>query len=95
MFVVAIRNRLINQCPITNEYAVIASGGWDEMRFHEPVRPGDTLTLHYQWLTKRESESKPDRGIMTGRFWLTNQHDVTVMSHLETGVIQRRPPGTG
>lgn len=61
------------------------------MRFQEPVRPGDTIPSNDQWLTQRESESKPDRGTLTGRFWLTNQHEVTVMSRVSTAVIRRTP----
>jgi len=93
VFVMAIRTRLIHQFPEPHA-AAIAALGWDELRFHAPVRSGDTLRLHQEWLSKRESESKPDRGIVTSRLSLINQDDVTVMSHLDTILVRRkRGPG--
>lgn len=69
---------------------MIASFGYDEVRFHEPVRPGDTLTLVPEWLERRESTSKADRGIVTVRFSLLNQKRATVMSHVDTILVRCR-----
>jgi acyl dehydratase len=89
VFVIAIRMRLIHQTPPETFPTLIASLGWDEVRFHAPVRPGDTLYLHVELLTKRESKSKPDRGIATWRVSLIDQDNVVVMSHLDTGLVRR------
>ena len=43
-----------------------------------------------EWLTKRESKSKADRGIVTVRFSFINQTGRTVMSHLDTILVRRR-----
>ena len=43
----------------------LAGLGWDELRVPNPVRPGDKLDLEAIVLEKRESKSKPDRGIVT------------------------------
>jgi acyl dehydratase len=96
IYVLALKQRLIHQLP--EQHAVIASFGYDEVRFHEPVRPGDTLTLVLEWLHRRASTSKGDRGIVTVRFSLVNQSGTAVMSHLDTILVRRResaaPPAT-
>ncbi len=69
---------------------MIAGLGYDELRFHAPVRPGDELQLRQEWLAKRESESKSDRGIANSRVSLVNQDGVTVMSHLDSVLLRRR-----
>ena len=94
-FIMAIRTRLIHQFPEPSiKSAVIAAGGWDEVRFNAPVRAGDTLRLHQEILTRRESASKPDRGVITNRLSLINQDGATVMSHIDTIIVRRRIPGT-
>lgn len=90
-YVLAIKQALIHRLP--ERHAVIASSGYDEVRFHEPVRPGDRLTLVREWVGKRESNSKPDRGVVTLRLSLVNQSGQTAMSHLDTILVRRRPPG--
>ncbi|MFM9885092.1 MAG: MaoC/PaaZ C-terminal domain-containing protein [Burkholderiales bacterium] len=91
LFVLAIKQRLIHQ--LSDRHAVIASLGYDELRFHAPVRPDDTLRLNFACLTRRESKSKPDRGVVTVRLSLINQAGVTVMSHLDTILVRRRNQG--
>jgi acyl dehydratase len=88
-FIMAVRSRLLNQLP-EPKLAVIAAGGIDELRFHSPVRPRDTLRLRQEHLAHRESQSKPDRGVVTSRLSLINQDDVTVMSHIDTTIVRRR-----
>ncbi len=90
-FVIAIKQRLIHQLP--DQHAVIASFGYDELRFHAPVRPLDTLHLNFECVSRRASNSKPDRGIVVVRMSLINQAGVTVMSHLDTVLVRRRSPG--
>lgn len=87
VFIMAIRTKLLNAMP---DAAIIAAVGWDELRFHAPVRAGDTLQLRQEWLDMRVSSSKPDRGVMTCRISLINQHGAEVMSHIDTTLIQRR-----
>lgn len=89
VFVLALKQRLIHQLP--EPQAVIASMGYDEVRFHAPVRPGDTLSLKFEWVSRRESQSRPDRGVVVLRLSLVNQAGVTVMSHLDTVLVRRRP----
>jgi len=87
LYMLAIKQRLIHQLPAQK---VIASMGYDEVRFHAPLRPGDTVVLQQQWVSRRPSQSKPDRGVVTLKFSLVNQHGETVMSHLDAILVQRR-----
>ncbi len=89
LFMLALKQRLIHQLP---EHAVIASLGYDEVRFHAPVRPDDTLHVYYEWVDRRESTSKADRGVVTVRLSLINQAGITVMSHVDTILVRRREP---
>ena len=86
----AIRTLLLHRVPIQD--GVIAAGGWDEVRFHAPVRPGDDLWLEVTWLAKRRSASKPDRGIVTALMKLLNQESAVVLSHKDTIFMRLRNP---
>ena len=46
IYILAFKQRLLHQLP---KMAVLASFGYDEVRFHEPVKPGDTLSLTVEW----------------------------------------------
>lgn len=87
LYMLAVKQRLIHRLP---PLKVIASLGYDEVRFHAPLRPGDTVVLRQEWVSRRPSQSKLDRGIITLRFSLINQDGETVMSHLDTILVQRR-----
>jgi len=72
--------------------AVIASLGFDELRFPNPVRPGDRLSFHSECLKKRESRSKSDRGVIVFHDQVLNQHGQPVATMKSTIMIARRPP---
>ena len=90
LYMLAVKQRLIHQR--AEPHAVIASTGYDEVRFHEPLRPGDTVRLDIEYVSRRPSKSRADRGIVTLRFRLVNQHEVVVMSHLDTILVRMRAP---
>ena len=85
-YVLAVKSRLCHELPAA---AIVGSAGYDEVRFHEPLRPGDSVHVALEWLDCRASSSKPDRGVVKLRISLINQHDVTVMSHLDTLIVRR------
>ena len=68
----------------------MGSPGLQELSWFAPVRPGDTLTLHVEILSKRLSKSKPDRGFLTCRNDLVNQHDAVVMRTVPLMMIALR-----
>jgi acyl dehydratase len=90
IYLLAVKLRLVHLLPLRR--TVIASFGYDEVRFHQPARPGDALTLELAWTEKRRSRSKPDQGIVTGRYSLINAAGDLVMSHLDTVLMRLRSP---
>ena len=65
---------------ILADSAAMGSPGVDELRWHEPVRPGDELAVETEILAKRPSESRPDRGIVRVDVRAYNQDDTLVAS---------------
>jgi len=74
----------------SNRVASLAALGFDELRIHSPVRPGDTLSCISKWLDKRESKSKSDRGISRTQLMLSNQDGKTVFSIVSTILVAKR-----
>ncbi len=64
--------------------------GFDKTVFPNPVFIGDTLTAHTKVIDKRESRSKPDRGIVTFEHTITNQRDEVVCSCVRGGMMMRK-----
>ena len=64
--------------------------GWDEVRMPAPVYHGDTLYARSEVLSKRESKSRPDRGIVTFKTVGYNQDGVVVISYKRTVMIYKR-----
>jgi acyl dehydratase len=69
----------------------LAGLGWDELKLPNAVRPGDELDLEVKVLEKRESKSRPDRGIVRRRVLLRNQKRETVLECFASVLIARRP----
>lgn len=60
--------------------SAIGSPGVDQLRWHLPVRPGDTLSVRVTILETRPSRSKPDRGLLRTFVEVINQHRQVVTS---------------
>jgi len=88
IYMLAFKQRLLHRLP---KMAVLASFGYDEVRFHKPVGAGDLLSLVVEWVSRRESASKPHAGVVTLRLSLLDERGATVLSHLDTVLVQRRP----
>lgn len=73
-----------------NDAASLASPGVDELRWLLPVRPGDVLSVRFEILSARVSRSKPDRGIVSTRVTVENQHAQPVMSLRAMNMLLRR-----
>ena len=63
----------------------------DELRWPQPVRPGDVLQLETEILDVRKSRSKPDRGIIRIRNVTTNQRGEIVQTFLAFVMVRRMP----
>jgi acyl dehydratase len=67
--------------------------GVDELRWHHPVKPGDTLTVSREVAMLRRSESKPDRGIVRSKVTVANQDGNAVMTLFVTTQMPVSNPG--
>lgn len=65
--------------------------GFDHVRFHKPVRPGDTLRVTVEAIEKRPSKSKLDRGILNLRYRTYNQNGEEVLSFVCPHLVRRHP----
>ena len=52
----------------------------DDLRWLRPVRPGDTLKARREILAVTPSQSRPDRGTVKTKTWVSNQDGDVVMS---------------
>jgi acyl dehydratase len=65
---------------------------YTEMTHVAPVFIGDTLRSETTILSKRESKSRPDSGIVEFEHRGYNQHDALVMRIRRLGMIYKKPP---
>jgi acyl dehydratase len=63
------------------------SPGVEYVKWPEPVRPGDALTLHADVLDARRSRSQATLGILRWRWTLQNQHGVLVLDLTATSLF--------
>jgi acyl dehydratase len=70
--------------------ASMASPGIDELRWLEPVRPGDSLSIRISVLEANRSRSKPDRGMVRSFIEVLNQDGQVVMSLKAMNILKCR-----
>ena len=68
----------------------IANLGWKEIKLPRPVFAGDTLYAESAVLEKRESESRPDEGIVTVRTIGRNQRGEVVCEFERSMLVMKR-----
>jgi acyl dehydratase len=64
--------------------------GVDDVEFARPVYPGDTVTARSTVLSKRDSESRPQFGIVTWRTEGRNQRGEVVVSYRRSNLVVKR-----
>lgn len=74
--------------------AVLASPGFEDLKWLRPVRPGDVLSVRSVVAEKIESKSKPDRGIIKIANTVLNQTGESVMTITNIAFYRRRPMDT-
>jgi acyl dehydratase len=72
---------------------VFANLGWDEVRLPAPVFEGDTIYSRSEVLEKRESNSRPEVGIVTVKTTGYNQDGKTVITFKRTVMVYKRDHG--
>ena len=85
--------RLFYELGVINE-ACIGGPGIDNVRFHRPARPGDTIHAIATIAETRLSRSKPDRGYLRMAYDVRNQRDEAVLSYEIVHILMRRPPSS-
>jgi len=69
----------------------IGNLGMSDVRFPKPVFHGDTLRTETRIISKRESKSRSDAGLVEFEHSCFNQHDTLVASCRRTGLMRKRP----
>ena len=70
--------------------ASMASPGIDELRWTQPVRPGDALSIRVSVIEANRSRSKPDRGMVRSLIEVLNQDREVVMSLKAMNILRCR-----
>lgn len=73
-----------------HDCATIGSPGFDDLRWLQPVRPGDTLRVRATCIDKQPSRSQPGLGSLRYEIHILNQHDETVASLVYIVLVQTR-----
>lgn len=68
----------------------VANLGWDEVRLPNPLFVGDTIYAESEVLSKRESKSHPEAGIVTVKTRGYNQKGETVIEFKRTFMVYRQ-----
>ena len=74
--------------------AGMGSPGCEDIRWLQPVRPGDILHFRSECIEKTASRSKPDRGVAKFKVTVMNQRDEPVMTVTTIGMYRRRQDGS-
>lgn len=69
----------------------IGNLGMSDVRFPNPVFHGDTLRAETRIVSKRESKSRPDTGLVEFEHSCFNQHGTLVASCRRVGLMRKRP----
>jgi|SRR5690242_19187330 len=76
---------------LLNSTASLGSPGIDELRWLQPVRPGDTLRARFTIVETTPSTRRPDRGTVRSTCEVINQRGEVVMRATGINIIGRRP----
>lgn len=76
--------------PELTEGTIIANLSYEEVIHPRPLFHGDTLYVESEVLSKRESRSQPDRGIVQFRHVGRNQHGEEVIRFTRTALVLKK-----
>ena len=74
------------------ETSCVGSPGLEELRWMQPVRPGDTLRLRSTVIEATPSGKQPHRGTVLFRWEILNQNGEVALSMLGRQLFLRRAP---
>lgn len=70
--------------------ASLGSPGIDNLKWHKPVLPGDTLSVRFTVLESRAMASRAGVGLIRSQWEVCNQHADVVLSMQGWGMFRRR-----
>lgn len=73
------------------EGTLVANLGYENVKHPHPTFHGDTLYVSTKVISKRESKSKPDRGIVQFRHIGRNQDGTTIVDFTRTAMMLKKP----
>lgn len=82
--------RLMVDKLISEGFAALGSPGVEDIKWHKPVFPGDTISARSEVVGKIESRSKPFMGIVKSEVTVTNQDGDVVMTSRPTMMVARK-----
>jgi acyl dehydratase len=71
--------------------ASLGSPGIEQLKWHKPVFPGDTLSVRFEVLEARPMASRPGVGLIRSNWDVRNQLGEVVLSMQGWGMFRRRP----
>ena len=77
--------------PDLTEGTIVANLSYENVTHPHPLFHGDTLYVRSEVIDKRESRSKPDRGIIKLRHVGRNQDGVAVIEFVRTVLFLKKP----
>ena len=69
----------------------VSALGFDNLQWHAPIRPGDTLRSSFKIIEARESKSRPELGIVKSDNRMFNQDGETVFTLECAFLVPKRP----
>jgi acyl dehydratase len=81
--------RMVIQQNVFTECSM-GSPGMDELRWHKPVYPGDTLHAEFEVVHAEPSKSRPDRGRVRMAYAVKTQRGDAVMTFTATQIFRTR-----
>ena len=76
---------------IRDNLRAVANLGYDSLKFPNPVFAGDTLRSETECVAVRESNSRPNAGIVTWAHRSFNQRGELVCECTRTALLKKRP----
>ena len=77
---------------VLDSQAALGGSGLETLRWHEPVRPGDRISIEVELLEKSPDPGDDSRGRLRTAVRGYNQEGVKVISWVSRGLIARRSP---
>ncbi len=87
----AMMMRMLVDHMVKEGVAGLGSPGLDEVRWLEPVFPGETLSVTTKILSARESKSRPDLGLIKAAYEVKNEAGTLKMTCISNYMIAKRP----